>query len=245
MVLFQVRLIATVPFRCTHPTFTEPPNDTARRTLVLVAKVLQNLANGVMFGGKEEFMIPMNKFIEGNTENLRDYFENMVVVRAMQLPPGADIPEDDRAFSLDVLHRHLAAGAKKMEPIILNPQTAPAAQADHPERSSTFTAGNRETQRVISINQSTETTRLIESPPPTPISETAPSQPVFPTTPTVDAGPSAPVFPVQTLPQGTEGAGVGAPEAGPSDGKSGAELYAEMMDVLVKLGPPPEKQKKK
>ncbi|KAJ3447277.1 inhibitory regulator protein ira1-related [Anaeramoeba flamelloides] len=40
-----------------------------RRALILITKSLQNLANGVMFGQKEEFMIPLNKFIEGNREN--------------------------------------------------------------------------------------------------------------------------------------------------------------------------------
>ncbi|KAJ6229826.1 inhibitory regulator protein ira1-related [Anaeramoeba flamelloides] len=40
-----------------------------RRALILIAKALQNLANGVMFGEKEKFMIPLNKFIEENKEN--------------------------------------------------------------------------------------------------------------------------------------------------------------------------------
>ncbi|KAJ6237658.1 ras gtpase-activating protein [Anaeramoeba flamelloides] len=40
-----------------------------RRALILITKALQNLANGVMFGNKEEFMIPLNKFIESNQEN--------------------------------------------------------------------------------------------------------------------------------------------------------------------------------
>ncbi|KAJ3452613.1 gtpase-activator protein for ras-like gtpases [Anaeramoeba flamelloides] len=40
-----------------------------RRALILITKALQNLANGVMFGNKEEFMIPLNKFIKSNQEN--------------------------------------------------------------------------------------------------------------------------------------------------------------------------------
>ncbi|KAJ3425313.1 inhibitory regulator protein ira1-related [Anaeramoeba flamelloides] len=46
-----------------------------RRALILITKSLQNLANGVMFGQKEEFMIPLNKFIEGNLEK----FNHLVI----------------------------------------------------------------------------------------------------------------------------------------------------------------------
>jgi neurofibromin 1 len=38
-----------------------------RRACVLVSKVIQNLANGVRFGQKEEFMEPMNAFIDRQT----------------------------------------------------------------------------------------------------------------------------------------------------------------------------------
>ena len=38
----------------------------ARRGLLLVTKTLQNLANRIQFGTKEEYMIPMNDFIEKN-----------------------------------------------------------------------------------------------------------------------------------------------------------------------------------
>ncbi|KAG9394009.1 hypothetical protein J8273_4609 [Carpediemonas membranifera] len=47
-----------------------PPSMTcgvrSRRNLVLVAKMLQALSNGVMFGDKEDYMKPMNPFIEKN-----------------------------------------------------------------------------------------------------------------------------------------------------------------------------------
>lgn len=47
-----------------------PPPASARRALILVAKVLQNLANGVKFGNKEAFMADMNAFVMANVEEL-------------------------------------------------------------------------------------------------------------------------------------------------------------------------------
>ncbi|KAN0039792.1 hypothetical protein ACTA71_007029 [Dictyostelium dimigraforme] len=50
------------------------PSKRAKRNLVLLAKVLQNASNGVLFGGKEEFMTCMNDFIIGNKEKMSTYF---------------------------------------------------------------------------------------------------------------------------------------------------------------------------
>jgi hypothetical protein len=41
------------------------------RTLILIAKVLQNLANKNEFSGKEQFMEVMNGFIERNVGKVR------------------------------------------------------------------------------------------------------------------------------------------------------------------------------
>lgn len=49
---------------------THPEEHTAR-TLTLIAKTLQNLANLVEFGAKEPFMIDMNEFIDGNRERMK------------------------------------------------------------------------------------------------------------------------------------------------------------------------------
>eukprot|EP00300_Choanocystis_sp_HF-7_P028567 c34302_g1_i1.p1 GENE.c34302_g1_i1~~c34302_g1_i1.p1 ORF type:complete len:588 (-),score=-33.45 c34302_g1_i1:12-1775(-) len=46
-----------------------------RRPLILIAKVLQNLANNVEFGDKETYMKPMNEFITVNQKPMMDWIE--------------------------------------------------------------------------------------------------------------------------------------------------------------------------
>jgi hypothetical protein len=55
----------------------EPPNVKARRCFVLIAKALQNLSNGVMFGQKEQYMCDVNSFIEKNQAIIISFFEIM------------------------------------------------------------------------------------------------------------------------------------------------------------------------
>ncbi|KAF2074015.1 hypothetical protein CYY_004666 [Polysphondylium violaceum] len=50
------------------------PSKRGKRNLVLLAKVLQNASNGVMFGGKEDFMTCMNSFITANRSKMSNYF---------------------------------------------------------------------------------------------------------------------------------------------------------------------------
>ena len=56
-----------------------------RRRLILVTKIVQNLANGVLFGSKEKFMLPFNSmiknaiqkrnlFLDALAANVRDIF---------------------------------------------------------------------------------------------------------------------------------------------------------------------------
>merc|ERR1711916_354621 len=52
---------------------TVPPH--TRKTLVMVAKLLQNLSNGQRFGGKEENMEGLNNFIESNRAGVYELFD--------------------------------------------------------------------------------------------------------------------------------------------------------------------------
>jgi len=75
---------------------TESPSSPARRSLVLVAKILQNLASGVLFGGKEEFMSSINPFIESNLAATRDFFKKI-----SEVPFCAN--ETEKFLPLDVM----------------------------------------------------------------------------------------------------------------------------------------------
>ena len=48
--------------------------------LTQLAKVLQNLSNGLLFGDKEEFMMQCNVFIESNRARIAAYFERLIQV---------------------------------------------------------------------------------------------------------------------------------------------------------------------
>lgn len=52
----------------------------SRRKLVLIAKVLQNLANGVRFGAKESYMTPFHAFIDENEERTKRFFEELAKI---------------------------------------------------------------------------------------------------------------------------------------------------------------------
>lgn len=57
----------------------DSPSDKARRALVLIAKLLQNTANGVQFGGKEEYMAPLNDFVTENINILYGFLDQASV----------------------------------------------------------------------------------------------------------------------------------------------------------------------
>ena len=50
-----------------------------RRGLVLVTKMLQNLANGVYFTDKEEYMTVLNPFVKHNLQLVKRFFTQLSV----------------------------------------------------------------------------------------------------------------------------------------------------------------------
>ena len=54
------------------------PTNTARRNLLLITKVLQNLANGKTFNNKELYMVPLNGFVERHMKTVTAYFDELV-----------------------------------------------------------------------------------------------------------------------------------------------------------------------
>ena len=61
-VLFRKAVDAAPEAFAVVPSDLVPP-PAARRNLVLITKLLQNLANNVSFGKKEAYMVPMNSFV--------------------------------------------------------------------------------------------------------------------------------------------------------------------------------------
>lgn len=60
------------------------PTRIKRRNLILIAKVLQNLSNGLAFGDKEQYMMVANHFIKDKQNELQQYFEQLAAVDDLQ-----------------------------------------------------------------------------------------------------------------------------------------------------------------
>ncbi|KAF3490507.1 GTPase activating protein [Arthroderma uncinatum] len=64
----------------------EHPRARAQRTLTLVAKGLQGLANLTTFGNKEPFMEPMNKFLMSHRNEFKDFIDSICAIPAERPP---------------------------------------------------------------------------------------------------------------------------------------------------------------
>ncbi|KAI9744970.1 MAG: Ras GTPase activating protein ira2, partial [Claussenomyces sp. TS43310] len=84
---------------------TSPPSKEIRRGLLLIAKVVQNLANNVLFGAKESYMFPLNDFLTQHIYRVTTF------LREISVPPNlTDSGTDMEAFdfgSCVALHRFL------------------------------------------------------------------------------------------------------------------------------------------
>ncbi|KAK3397174.1 putative RasGAP group protein [Sordaria brevicollis] len=81
------------------------PSKEMRRGLLLIAKVIQNLANNVLFGAKEPFMFPLNDFLTKNIYRVTTFLREISVE-----PETIDRPNSDESFdfgSCVSLHRIL------------------------------------------------------------------------------------------------------------------------------------------
>ena len=55
------------------------PSKDMRRGLLLIAKVIQNLANNVLFGAKEPYMFPLNDFLTQNIYRVTTFLREISV----------------------------------------------------------------------------------------------------------------------------------------------------------------------
>eukprot|EP01094_Clydonella_sp_ATCC50884_P024242 TRINITY_DN6022_c0_g1_i1.p1 TRINITY_DN6022_c0_g1~~TRINITY_DN6022_c0_g1_i1.p1 ORF type:complete len:712 (+),score=114.76 TRINITY_DN6022_c0_g1_i1:115-2250(+) len=71
-------LVTPESFGVLPPDMSAPP-PAKRRNLVLLAKLLQNCANGVLFGTKEDYMKCMNDFVTTNGSKMTDFLHRLVL----------------------------------------------------------------------------------------------------------------------------------------------------------------------
>lgn len=72
----------------------ETPPTAATRSLIMVAKCLQNLANLIEFGGKEQYMEVVNPFILKNKERMIVFLDQLSLVTDPNPPPGMYIEQN-------------------------------------------------------------------------------------------------------------------------------------------------------
>jgi len=92
------------------------PSKAARRSLILITKVLQNLANEIEFGKKESYMVKMNDFINSNIPKLDSFYKKLLTIPADQpSTQSAEITEQIKNNSLAFIYNHLYQNSTKME----------------------------------------------------------------------------------------------------------------------------------
>ncbi|KAF8943228.1 Ras GTPase activating protein ira2 [Haplosporangium gracile] len=90
-------------------------NTKVRRGLLLITKVIQNLANNVLFGAKEPFMIVLNTFLTSNIHKVTRFLGNISTPQLME--PASTDPAHYRAIEVgdrSSLHRHLVLNLERM-----------------------------------------------------------------------------------------------------------------------------------
>ncbi|XP_074594177.1 RAS p21 protein activator vap isoform X2 [Brevipalpus obovatus] len=80
----------------------ETPSETAARSLILIAKSLQNLANLIEFGVKEPWMEIVNPFILKNKARMIKFLNELSNVQ--ECPEPEDIPRGDASRELATVH---------------------------------------------------------------------------------------------------------------------------------------------
>lgn len=85
----------------------------SRRSVILVAKVLQNLANRCFFV-KEPFMEPFNPWIEEHIPEMRDMLDTFAQVPEDAPVPQLSFTEEQREADMGALHYYLVQSREKM-----------------------------------------------------------------------------------------------------------------------------------
>ncbi|OQR91675.1 Ras GTPase activation domain-containing protein [Achlya hypogyna] len=94
-----------------------PP--TTRRATVLVAKLLQNLANNVLFGAKEPYMTPFNGFVRRNYTAVVALYDRLCATAADALPPTAVPSPLSPSAALQVVRGEMAKRGERSTALLM------------------------------------------------------------------------------------------------------------------------------
>jgi phosphoglycerate-specific signal transduction histidine kinase len=98
-----------------------PPNQVAQRQLVLIAKVLQNLANMSTGVGKEEFMHNFDDFMNRNVPKIKVLYKSLLDTSALyneKMQMDIAVPEEVRKNSLAAMYTHIYRNAEKIRKVL-------------------------------------------------------------------------------------------------------------------------------
>lgn len=100
----------------TYELMKKAPTPEVQRALILVSKVLQNLANGQAFGGKEIWMVDLNTFIMDNLENVKQFAKHLSIVpNIKEPPPPSKISNEMASESLYKIAKHFEQAMPKLK----------------------------------------------------------------------------------------------------------------------------------
>jgi len=92
-----------------------PPGAQAQRYLILLTKVLQNLANNTLPGNKEAYMQRMNEFIVSNNTAMKDFMDKMVLYSQTVEESDHGIPKNLEEHGLAYMHQYLVYNNKTID----------------------------------------------------------------------------------------------------------------------------------
>lgn len=95
----------------------EPGND-ARRFFIIITKVLQNLANGIVSNKKEEFMVHFEPWLQTNIPTIKQFFEDIAKPAETIIPIEDEVKDEELEEGKAVTHRFVFNYAETMRPTI-------------------------------------------------------------------------------------------------------------------------------
>jgi neurofibromin 1 len=100
----------------------EPPNQECQRYLILLSKILQNLASGTLPGKKEDFLQKMNDFIASNQDPLKELIDNITVQVDTKTVESVELPKGLKQKSLEYLYDFVFTNWNAIESVLDNNQ---------------------------------------------------------------------------------------------------------------------------